>query len=67
MEKYVIYENQESTERGVSPKDKWIGCLRTDTAGKPMKVVLEFEAKTWEEAMQRYNDHYGYGKYVPME
>lgn len=41
--------------------------MKVDTAGQPMQVVLEFEAETWNEAMQKYNDHYGYGKYVPME
>lgn len=32
-----------------------------------MQVVLEFEAETWEYAMHVYNDHYGYGKYIPMK
>ena len=32
-----------------------------------MQLKLEFEAATWEEAMQAYNNHYGYGRYVPME
>ena len=69
MVTYVIYENPDSTERGISPKDRRLDSwmLQKDTNGKPMTVVVEFEARTWEEAMQRYNDHYGYGKYIPME
>ena len=69
MKTYVIYENLDSTERGISPKVQWSKSwlLKVDTAGNSMKVVLEFEAETWNEAMQKYNDHYGYGKYIPME
>jgi hypothetical protein len=32
-----------------------------------MKIVKEFEAEKWEDAMQVYYDEYGFGKYKPME
>lgn len=67
MVTYVIYESSDGTEHGITAKDRWTGFLRTDADGNPMKVVLEFEAETWEYAMQVYNDHYGYGKYIPMD
>jgi hypothetical protein len=71
MEKYVIYECVEASgiERGVSTLAQWQekSFLQKSTSGLPMKVVKEFEAETWEYAMQVYYDHYGYGKYVPME
>lgn len=29
--------------------------------------ILEFEAASWNEACQIQNDHYGWGKYIPMD
>ena len=70
MEKYIVYENPDSTERGITREVEYLlhkDFHSVDAYGKPMRVVLEFEAETWNEAMQKFNDHYGYGKYVPME
>ena len=69
MKTYVISESDKIGETGCTEKSAWLESpvLQRDTAGNLMTVVLEFEAETWEEAMQKYNDHYGYGKYIPME
>ena len=75
MKTYVVYDNRVCwrevypLETGITSKEQWLEqeVLRKDTNGKEMTVRLEFEAETREEAMQKYNDHYGYGKYIPME
>jgi len=70
MQTYVISEGDNITgETGCAEKKTWLACptLQRDSNGNLMTIVLEFEAETWEEAMQIYNDHYGYGKYIPME
>lgn len=38
-----------------------------DVEGRAMRLVKEFEAASHNEAMQISNDHYGYGKYIPMD
>jgi hypothetical protein len=77
MQIYVIYEQDDDKTcnpkdsclvSGLTSKKEWLEneFLRKDENGKDLRIVLEFEAETWEEAMQKYNDHYGYGKYIPM-
>ena len=71
MIKYVIYENESkyTPEHGMTSLDQWNEkpFLQKSVDGGLMRLVKEFEAETWEEAMQVYNDHYGFGKYKPME
>jgi hypothetical protein len=71
MIKYVIYESDspDGIMAGCITKDGWDSApdLQLDHNDKPMKIVKEFEAETWEEAMQVFYDHCDYGKYKPME
>jgi hypothetical protein len=69
MKTYIISGSDKIGETGCTEKRAWLESpvLQRDTAGNLMTIVLEFEAETREEAMQKYNDHYGYGKYIPMD
>lgn len=74
MMKYVIYQiadklDEGVTESGMSSLAQWADHpeIRLDVNGHLMAVVREFEAADWNEAMQVYYDHYGYGKYKPLE
>lgn len=40
--------------------------LRLFMPGTSPKLVLEFEAATFDEACQKRNDHYGWGTHKPM-
>ena len=68
--KYVIYQADDAAETGMTSLARWeegLPEICLDANGAPMKAVKEFEAVTWNEAMQAYYDHYGYGKYNPVE
>lgn len=74
MTKFVIYENDntdniDSLVVGCTTRESWddAPALRLDANDKEMKIVKEFEAEKWEDAMQVYYDYYGFGKYKPME
>jgi hypothetical protein len=65
----MIYSIWEGDECGITlkPGD---GPPTWGQNGGPMDgsvCVLVFEAETWEGACQREYDHYGWGKYVPMD
>jgi hypothetical protein len=66
MAVFSIWEGDEcgiTLGRGVDPP--------TCGDGSPLDLnavkVLEFKAASWDEACQRQNDHYGWGRYVPPE
>ena len=69
--KYVIYEatDDEGPQCGMCTLEAWNKepFMRESVSGKPMKIVKEVEAASWNEAMQMFNDHYDYGPYKPME
>ena len=71
MTKFVIYENDDvdCLVVGCTTAEAWEAApaLRLDANGREMKIVKEFEAEKWEDAMQVYYDEYGFGKYKPME
>ena len=69
MTKFVVFESEHRDVVGCTALESWEAApaLQLDVDDKLMKIVKEFEAETWGEAMQVYNDHYGYGKYRPME
>ncbi|WP_231401704.1 hypothetical protein [Cupriavidus sp. WS] len=52
----LLWEGQPSIEDEVS-RGLW--------EGTPVLLVT-FEADSYEEACQKYNDHFGWGKYHPM-
>jgi hypothetical protein len=66
LTKYEIWEALDGggitlMEADAEPRAKRIAL------GGPAKLVLTFEAKTWEDANQKMHDHYGWEPYVPME
>ena len=66
---YVIMENEDGTEQSVFEKTEENmrnRALVLDVDGRPMRVIHEYEADSWNEAMQVANDLRGFGPYVPM-
>jgi hypothetical protein len=65
--KWRIYDNADHTQHGMHGESHFdIGMLDVDT-NEPMQVVKEFEASSYNEAQQVYNNHWGWGLYTPMK
>jgi len=67
---YVIMENEDRTEQSVFPKTEenmQKEYLVFDVDGRPMKIIHEYEADSWNEAMKIANELRGFEPYVPME
>ena len=69
MTKFVVFESEHRDVVGCTALESWEAApaLQLDADDKPMKIVKEFEAEKWEDAMQVYYDYYGLGRYKPME
>jgi hypothetical protein len=70
MTVYVIMQNEDRTEQSVFPKTEenmQKRCLVFDVDGRPMKIIHEYEAKDWNDAMRIANELRGFEPYVPME
>jgi hypothetical protein len=69
--KFVIYEsdNIDGPVVGCTTREGWDSApeLQLDANGRKMEIEKEFEAETWEDAMQVYYNHYGFGRHKSME
>jgi hypothetical protein len=67
---YVIMENEDGTEQSVFPKtveNMQSKSHAFDVDGRPMKIIHEYEASSWNEAMKIANELQGFEPYVPMD
>lgn len=67
MTKYEIWESADGDallmEADAEDRAKKVALLEI---WGPSKLVLTFEAQTWEDANQKMHDHYGWEEYIPM-
>ena len=69
-EEYVIYENADQTQIGMTTwkaysADKPPYVHHFDTNGKPMSIKHHLWAYSWTQAMKKHNKLYNFGKYKP--
>lgn len=67
-EAYVICENPDKTEIGVTSKKGYLAQpkLQFDVNDRPMKIMHTIYAYSWTSAMKKYHKLYDLGPYKPF-